>query len=85
LALACFHCNTFKGTNVAGYDPNTGDLTPLFNPRTERWQDHFAWDGAEIIGATSTGRTTVDVLRLNLPRRLEHRRLLMEEGTLPTG
>jgi hypothetical protein len=39
----------------------------LFNPRQQRWVDHFSWstDGAEIIGLTACGRTTVIALRLN--------------------
>ena len=33
LALACFHCNNHKGPNIAGVDPQTGQVTPLFHPR----------------------------------------------------
>ena len=32
LALACFSCNLRKGPNIAGLDPDTRELTPLFNP-----------------------------------------------------
>ena len=28
LAWACFNCNVFKGSDIAGYDPDTGDLVP---------------------------------------------------------
>ena len=35
LALACHQCNLHKGTNLASFDPDTGELTPLFNPRRE--------------------------------------------------
>jgi hypothetical protein len=31
LALACIHCNRFKGPNVAGVDPSSGDIVRLFN------------------------------------------------------
>ena len=31
LALCCLRCNKFKGPNIAGIDPQTGALTPLFN------------------------------------------------------
>lgn len=61
---------------MAGYDPLSDELTPLFNPRTERWVDHFRWRGAELEGKTATGRATIDVLRINDPERIEHRRLL---------
>ena len=32
LALACIHCNRHKGANSASLDPDTGQLTSLFNP-----------------------------------------------------
>ena len=37
LALGCFSCNLRKGTNIAGLDPETGELKGLFNPRTDGW------------------------------------------------
>jgi hypothetical protein len=83
LCVSCFSCNTFKGVNVAGHDPLAGELTRLFNPRNDEWSEHFAWDGAGLNGKTAVGRTTIDVLRMNLPERVEHRRLLMKVGVLP--
>ena len=41
LALACFDCNRFKGSDIASLDPDTGELVALFNPRTEGWNEHF--------------------------------------------
>ena len=41
LALACFECNRFKGTNIASLDPVTGELVALFNPRTQKWAEHL--------------------------------------------
>ena len=75
LALACIDCNLHKGTNVAGYDPETGTLTPLFHPRHHRWSDHFHWSGVVIVGLTPIGRTTVTVLDLNGLDRVELRSL----------
>jgi 5-methylcytosine-specific restriction endonuclease McrA len=80
LCLACFQCNTFKAVNVAGYDPTTGQLVALFQPRRDLWDDHFNTERGWIIGKTPTGRVTVDVLRINLPERVEHRRLLAALG-----
>lgn len=73
LALACIACNLHKGSNVAGYDPETGALTELFNPRTQAWFDHFERRGVYIVGRTAIGRTTGDVLQLNSDDRLELR------------
>src|SRR6516162_8389791 len=45
LALACIDCNLHKGANLTGIDPETGKLVELFNPRTQEWTEHFAWNG----------------------------------------
>ncbi len=80
LAWACLPCNSYKGSNVAGYDPESNTLHPLFNPREDAWEEHFVWDGPLLVGLTAIGRTTIEVLRVNLPVRVEHRRLVMEAG-----
>lgn len=74
LALACVECNLHKSSNVAGYDPQTGQLTELFHPRHNRWEDHFERRGLLLLGKTAIGRTTVEVLQLNSEDRLELRR-----------
>jgi hypothetical protein len=78
--LACAQCNAAKGPNVAGYDPLTGALVALFNPRVDIWSKHFAYDGAVLRGRTPEGRATVEVLGINQPDRVEHRRLLRAAG-----
>jgi 5-methylcytosine-specific restriction endonuclease McrA len=73
LALACVDCNLHKGTNIAGYDPETGELTELFHPRRHHWSDHFRWEGAFIAGIKPIGRTTVFVLNLNSEEQIQLR------------
>jgi hypothetical protein len=73
LALACIDCNLRKGTNVAGFDPVTGQLTELFHPRHHVWTEHFARDRVFIFGKTPIGRTTVDVLQMNSEDQLDLR------------
>jgi hypothetical protein len=80
LALCCGRCNQSKGPNIAGLDPATGKLTPLFNPRQDLWNDHFLWEAAKLIGKTPIGRTTVTVLAINSPLRVAARHSLMDEG-----
>ncbi|MEX2091204.1 MAG: HNH endonuclease [Pirellulales bacterium] len=65
LALACIDCNLAKSSNLAGIDPTTGETVTLFNPRTERWDEHFSWSGTLLVGLTPVGRTTVRVLNVN--------------------
>ena len=79
LALACPHCNRYKGPNIAGNDPHTGQLVRLFHPRTDQWADHFEFDGASIFGKTPVGRTTVQVLSMNAEGPLQLRRFLPPE------
>jgi hypothetical protein len=77
LALSCYSCNVYKGPNIAGIDVETGEVTRLFHPRRDRWNDHFLWDGPYLAGSTAIGRTTIDVLSMNLLERVELRRTLM--------
>jgi len=67
LCAACYRCNEYKGAKTHETDPATGTLTPIFNPRTQVWREHFAWanGGTHIVGLTPTGRATVIALRLN--------------------
>ncbi|MBE7499352.1 MAG: HNH endonuclease [Verrucomicrobiales bacterium] len=80
LALACDRCNLHKGANLTGVDPDSGAVTPLFHPRRHRWEDHFRRDEARIEGRTAIGRTTVEVLCFNAPRRLRLRARLNASG-----
>jgi hypothetical protein len=80
LALACIHCNRFKGPNVAGIDPRTGTVVQLFNPRHDNWTEHFAWDGPELSPITPVGRVTIAVLLINDPALVSLRKALQEEG-----
>lgn len=83
LAWACHHCNLHKGPNLSGIDPETGKMVRLFHPRKHKWDRHFRWDGAILVGRTPIGRATVAVLGINLPNRLALREALIDEGAFP--
>jgi 5-methylcytosine-specific restriction endonuclease McrA len=83
LALACIHCNRHKGPNIASIDPNTGHLTPLFNPHTQNWAEHFILDGAYILPQTAVGRVTIRLLDLNHPDRVRVRQALIKASRYP--
>jgi HNH endonuclease len=80
LALACIHCNRSKGPNIAGLDPDTGEIVRLFHPRTDNWTEHFVWDGPELKALTQIGRVTIAVLMINDPEVIALRKALQEEG-----
>jgi len=83
LALACIECNQSKGSDLAAIDPVERVIVPLFNPRTQRWGDHFQLVGPRIVGRTLIGRATVALLRINDDARLLDRQLLMEARLYP--
>lgn len=80
LAYACPHCNSFKLDNIAGLDLPSTDIVRLFSPRRDAWSAHFRWDGGTLVGETSVGRATIQVLNINEPQRRLHRVILMNEG-----
>ena len=80
LALACFFCNSDKGPSIAGLNPQTGRRVRLFNPRKDRWNRHFQWDGPVLVGRTLTGRITIDLLGINRPEAVEFRDYLIRES-----
>jgi len=56
LALACHFCNRHKGPNLAGIDSTTGELTRLFNPRTDTWNQHFRIQAGRVIRSHARGQ-----------------------------
>jgi hypothetical protein len=74
LALACPSCNLHKADRVEVADPQFGGVVVLFNPRRDRWSDHFVLNGYEIVGRSVVGRATVAALQLNHPRRIQVRK-----------
>jgi hypothetical protein len=85
LFLACPLCNGHKGDRLSAVDPDTQLVVALFNPRTDRWSDHFAWaeGGVVIKGRTPIGRATVDALVMNHPNMVATRRLWVLVGWHP--
>ncbi len=87
LWLACPQCNACKGNRIAAQDPETGETVRLFNPRTQIWNEHFAWSDAGVLvsGKTTVGRSTIRALRLNRPALVEARRAWVAVGWHPPG
>ena len=74
LALACPSCNLGMSNRMLVADPETGHEVALFNPRKDRWGDHFAWGpDRQILALSASGRATIAALGLNNPRRLRIR------------
>jgi hypothetical protein len=84
LCLSCYWCNSYKGSDLSSVDWELGRaIVPLYNPREQKWIDHFRLDGIEIVPLTTHGRVTVFLLQLNARERVKERKLLMELGVYP--
>jgi len=83
LAYACIICNRYKGSDVASIEPQTGEAIRIFDPRRDRWRDHFRIHGAVIEPNSKIGRATVLLLRMNVPERILERGLLQILGRYP--
>jgi hypothetical protein len=82
LTWCWFWCNNYKQAQVEALDERTGRIVALFNPRTNRWSDHFRWSlgGTRIAARTAVGRVTIKTLWLNRPVLVRARRTWVRAG-----
>lgn len=87
LAYACQGCNGKKSDKISGVDPLTGRKVKLFNPRRQRWLNHFGWnsDFTMVVGKSQTGRATIATLHLNRQGVVNIRRAVSQTGLHPPG
>ena len=55
-------------------DPASAEVTSLFNPREDRWEEHFQWSAADrtiLEGKTAHGRATLLLLQMNHPNMVD--------------
>lgn len=85
LCVACFGCNSRKSDAQTAIDPITKQETPLFNPRIDKWDEHFTWNeaGIQLIGLTPIGRATIQRLGINRENAVEARTVWVEVGWHP--
>lgn len=85
LALSCQGCNNHKYNKTEAADPAGGETAKLYHPRTQKWEEHFAWgnDFSVIVGITPTGRATVEMLQVNRESLVNLRRILVMFGEHP--
>ena len=75
LAYACSICNLNKGSDIATFlDDNTTSVR-FYNPRIDRWHDHFlAEDTGLLTPLSDIGTATIKILNLNHPDSIIERR-----------
>ena len=83
LCFACTFCNRTKGTDIGSIAPSTGEFTRFFNPRKDRWAEHFYFTGIAIEPRTPVGEATSIILGFNRQERLVERMALQKIGRYP--
>jgi len=83
LALSCERCNRAKGTDVGSVFGAEQKFMRLFNPRIDRWEDHFRLREAVVEPLTEIGEVTARLLRFNSPDRVIQRWALQQVGAYP--
>ena len=80
LALSCRGCNSFKYIRTEAVDDISGKKVPLYNPRANHREAHFAWDKNPLYlkGLTPKGRATIIALKLNRPQLISVRSILQQ-------
>jgi hypothetical protein len=84
LALACVFCNRYKGSDIASLIPETNELIRFYNPRVDRWHEHFRLNGVVIESLTEIGKATVRILQMNHDDQILERQVLSRRGRYPT-
>ena len=85
LAYACAFCNRAKGSDIGSIVPSTGHFVRFFNPRRDRWAEHFTLDGVTIVPRSDIGEVTVRLLDFNNSDRLLERQTLWEVDRYPSA
>jgi len=76
LALACVCCNQAKGSDIGSIILQSGAFVRFFNPRIDRWNDHFCLRDYRIEPLSDIGFVTAQILRFNSLKRLLERQAL---------
>ncbi|MGH9902371.1 MAG: HNH endonuclease [Pyrinomonadaceae bacterium] len=83
LAYACMACNRQKGSDLGSIVWRTGELVRFYNPRADRWGDHFASEGGRIKPLTDIGEVTARIFEFNSEERVLERVELISSGRYP--
>lgn len=85
LAYACAFCNRQKGSDIGSVLLPNREFIRFFDPRRDRWMEHFRLDELLITPLTGIGEVTVRILGFNSDDRILERQTLMVVGRYPTA
>jgi hypothetical protein len=84
LAYACTLCNRNKGTDLGTRLEKNGPIIRFFDPRTDKWAEHFeVIEEGEIAAKSIIGKATIKIFGMNHADSLIERRLLIAAGHYP--
>ena len=84
LAYSCAVCNREKGSDLGTFLDNRLELIRFYNPRFDKWSEHFKLEGSLIVPITKIGEATIKIFKLNSEHRLLERGLLIDLGAYPS-
>jgi HNH endonuclease len=76
LAYSCITCNANKGSDIGTVLLPQRHFIRLYNPRIDRWDDHFEWNQSILVALSDIGEATIKVLNLNEMNRIIERRAI---------
>jgi hypothetical protein len=85
LAYACVVCNRQKGSDLGSINWETRNLVRFFNPRSDRWSDHFYLQKERIASRTPIGDVTARILGFNSDGQVIERQTLIAESRYPSS
>lgn len=83
LAYACAFCNRNKGSDVGSIILPANNFVRFFNPRSDKWSDHFELEETIIKPITDIGEATARILDFNHIDRIIERQELIAVGRYP--
>src|SRR5260370_14763213 len=84
LALACVFCNRYKGSDIASVIPGRNELVRFYNPRSDRWRNHFRFNGLIIEPLSEIAEATIRILQMNHDDHILERQILRKRGRYPS-
>ena len=76
LTLSCMLCNINKGSDIGTVLLPDRIFIRLYNPRIDKWNEHFEFSEAAIYAKTSVGKASIKVLKLNEVERVVERQVI---------
>lgn len=83
LAYACVFCNRYKGSDIGSIIWSTQEFVRFYNPRRDRWSEHFQLQDTTIAPTTEIGDVTARILGFNHAERLLERQILIAQKKYP--